>query len=153
MSHYSRPNRPAGYIFSAVFNGVLLWVMNQLLVWKPFFLLDSYAQVLWAINMSLIVQIALNLVLVFFHPRFFHYLAQTVFNLVSIVSLAWIVYVFPVDFSSRLGDWFNLVFRIVLIIGIVGSAIGGITNFVRFLRALFGAEPRREDLDERDGGE
>jgi len=150
MSHNSRPNRPAGYIFSVVVNAVLLWVMNQLPVWKPFFLLDSYELVLWAINMSLIVQIVLNLVLVFFHPRFFHYLAQTVFNLVSIVSVAWIVYVFPVDFSSRLGDWFNVLFRVVLIIAIVGSAIGAITNFVRFLRALFGAEPRRGERD--DGG-
>ena len=153
MSHSSRPNNPGGYVFSAVINAVMLWVMNQLPVWKPFFLLDSYSEVLWAINMSLIVQIILNLVLIFFHPLFFHHLIQTVFSLVSIIALLWIVQVFPLDFSSRLGDWFNLVFRIVLIIGIVGSAIGGITNFVRFLRALFGAEPRREDLDERDGGE
>jgi hypothetical protein len=149
MSRHSRSNHPAGYIFSAVMNGVLLWVMNQLPVWKPFFLLDSYEQVLWAINMSLIVHIALNLVMVFFRPRFFHYLAQTVFNLVSIVSLAWIVYIFPVDFSPRIGDWLNVLFRVVLIIGIVGSAIGVISNFVRFLRALFGAESRRGESGDR----
>jgi hypothetical protein len=147
MSNKSRPNNPGGYIASAVINGVLLWVMNQLPVWKPFFLLDSYSEVLWAVNMSLIVQIVLNLVLVFFHPLFFHYLIQTVISLVSIVSLFWIVQVFPVDFSARLGSWFNTLFRVVLIIGIVGSLIGGITNFVRFLRALFRGEPPREETD------
>jgi hypothetical protein len=118
--------------------------MNQLPVWKPYFLLDSYADVLWAINMSLIVQIVLNLVLVFFHPLFFHYLAQTVISLVSFISLLWIVQVFPLDFSSRPGDWLNLVIRIVLIVGLVGTAIGGITNLVRFFQSLFRGEPRGE---------
>jgi len=150
MSHSSRPNHPSGYIASAVINAVLLWVMNQLPLWKPFFLLDSYLDVLWAINMSLIVQIVLNLVLIFFHPLFFHYLIQTVFSLVSIVSLVWIVQVFPVDFSARLGDWFNTIFRIVLIIGIVGSLIGGITHFVRFLKSLFQGESRREEREDRE---
>ncbi len=147
MSHSSRPNRPSGYIASAVFNGVALWVMNQLPVWKPFFLLDSYADVLWAINMSLIVQIVLNLVLIFFHPLFFHHLIQTVFSLVSIVAMVWILRVFPVNFSVRLGDWANWLFRIVLIVALIGTLIGGITHFVRFIQTLFRAEPRREEQD------
>jgi TRAP-type mannitol/chloroaromatic compound transport system permease small subunit len=150
MSHHSRPNQIGSYIFSAVANGVLLWVMNQLPVWKPWFLLDSYADVLWAINMSLTVQLILNLVLIFFHPLFFHYLIQTVFNLVSIVSLVWFILVFPVDFSARPGDWLNWVFRIVLVVALVGTVIGGITNLVRFFRALFRGEPRREETEERD---
>ena len=113
-------------------------------LWRPFFLLDSYADVLWAINMSLIVQIVLNLVLIFFHPLFFHYLIQTVFNLVSIVALVWIIRIFPVDFTSRLGDWFNTLFRVVLIVALVGTIIGGITNLVKFFRSLFRSEPRGE---------
>jgi len=115
---------------------------------EAFFLLDSYARSV-AINMSLIVQIALNLVLVFFHPRFFHYCPDRLQPGQHRV-LAWIVYVFPVDFSSA-GGRFNLVFRIVLIIGIVGSAIAA--SQLRALPGAFSAEPRREDLDERDGGE
>ncbi len=149
MSHHSRPNAISSYIASAVFSGVFLWVMNQLPVWKPWFLLDSYSEVLWAINMSLTVQIVLNLVLIFFHPLFFHYLIQTVFNLVSIVALVWIIRIFPVDFSAGPGDWLNLVFRIVLIVALVGTTIGGITNLVHFFRTLFrGEPPRREDREE-----
>jgi hypothetical protein len=150
MSHKSRPNTISGYIASAIFSGVLLWVMNQLPAWKPFFLLDSYAEILWAINMSLTVQIVLNLVLIFFHPLFFHYLTQTVFNLVSIVALVWIIRVFPVDFSSRPGEWLNLVFRIVLIVALVGTAIGGIVNLVHFFRSLFRGEPSQEEDQGRD---
>jgi hypothetical protein len=150
MSHSSRPNNPGGYVVSAVLNAVMLWVMNQLPVWKPFFLLDSYLDVLWAINMSLIVQIILNLVLVFFHPLFFHHLTQTVFSLLSFIALLWIVRVFPLDFSSRLGDWFNVLFRVVLIVALVGTLIGGITHFVKFIQALFRGEPRREDREEQD---
>jgi len=150
MSHKSRPNNISGYIASAVFNAVFLWVMNQLPLWKPFFLLDSYADVLWAINMSLTVQLVLNLVLIFFHPLFFHYLIQTVFNLVSIVALVWIIRVFPVDFSSRPGEWLNLVFRIVLYVALLGTAIGGITNLVHFFRSLFQGEPLREEEEKQD---
>jgi hypothetical protein len=150
MSRKSRPNTISGYIASAVFSGVLLWVMNQLPAWKPFFLLDSYSDILWAINMSLTVQIVLNLVLIFFHPLFFHYLIQTVFNLVSIVALVWILRVFPVDFSSCPGEWLNLTFRIVLIVALVGTAIGGVVNLVHFFRSLFRGEPFREEDQERD---
>jgi TRAP-type mannitol/chloroaromatic compound transport system permease small subunit len=150
MSHRSRPNNIGSYIASAVFNGVFLWVMNQLPLWKPWFLLDSYADVLWAINMSLTVQIVLNLVLIFFHPLFFHYLTQAVFSLVSFIALLWIVRVFPLDFSARPGEWLNLVVRIVLIVGLVGTAIGGITNLVHFFRALFRGEPPRSEDEERE---
>jgi hypothetical protein len=150
MSRRSRPNNPGGYVASAVINAALLWVMNQLPVWKPFFLLDSYSEVLWAINMSLIVQIVLNLVLVFFHPLFFNHLAQTVISLVSFISLLWIVRVFPLDFSSNPGDWLNLVIRIVLIVALVGTAIGGITHFVRFFQSLFRGEPPREHDAQRE---
>jgi peptidoglycan biosynthesis protein MviN/MurJ (putative lipid II flippase) len=100
--------------------------------------------------MSLIVQIILNLVLIFFHPLFFHHLTQTVFSLLSFIALLWIVRVFPLDFSSRLGDWFNVLFRVVLIVALVGTLIGGITHFVKFIQALFRGEPRREDREERD---
>lgn len=144
MSKHERPNSPAGYIVSAVLNGVFLWVMHKLPEWKPFFLLPSYDLVLWAIDMSLIVQIALNIVLVFFHPLFFHYLSQAVFSLVGLVASVVILKVFPVDFSHRLGEWANVGFRIVLIVAIVGSAIGVIVNFVRFIKSLFRGEPREE---------
>ena len=56
---------------------------------------------------------------------------------------------FPVDFSSRLGDWFNVLFRVVLIVALVGTLIGGITHFVRYLRRCSGASPR-EEREEQD---
>jgi hypothetical protein len=141
MRDHDPVRTPFGYLVSAAVNGLLLWVVNRLPIWKPFFLLDSYGEVLWALNMSFIVQIVLNIVLIFFHPLFFHYLANVVFSLVSIVSLAVLLQVFPVDFSARLGQWANLAFRIVLIVGLAGSAIGGAVYFVRFLRTLFRREP------------
>jgi hypothetical protein len=133
------PSRtPFGYLVSAAINGVLLWAVNRLPVWNPFFLLqEKYGEVLWALNMMFIVQIALNVVLVFFHPLFFHYLANTIASLVSIVAFSMLLQVFPVDFSARVGPWANTLFRVVVIIALAGSAIGGAVSFVRFLRTLF----------------
>jgi hypothetical protein len=141
MRDHEPVRSPIGYLVSAAIDGALLWVVHRLPFWKPFFLLDSYGEVLWALDMSLIVQIVLNVVLIFFHPLFFHYLANVVFSLVSIVSLSVLLQVFPVDFSARLGHWANTLFRVVLIVGLVGSAIGGAVHFVRFLRTLFRREP------------
>jgi hypothetical protein len=141
MRDHEPDRSPFGYLASAAVNGALLWAVHRLPVWKPFFLLDSYPEVLWALDMSLIVQIVLNLALVFFHPLFFHYLANAVNSLVGIVSLSVLLQVFPVDFSARLGNWANTLFRIVLIVGLVGSAVGGAVNFVRFLRTLFRQKP------------
>ncbi|OHD72918.1 MAG: hypothetical protein A2V99_05230 [Spirochaetes bacterium RBG_16_67_19] len=72
------------------------------------------------------------------------------FSLVSIIALLWIVRVFPLDFSSRLGDWFNILFRVVLIVALVGTLIGGITHFVKFIQALFRGEPQREEREDQD---
>jgi len=51
--------------------------------------------------------------------------------------LSVLLQVFPVDFSARVGHWANTFFRIVLIVGLAGSAIGGAVSFARFLRTLF----------------
>jgi len=134
---------PFGYLVSAAVNGALLWAAHRLLVWKPFFLLDSYPQALWAIDVSLIVQITLNVVLAFFHPLFFHHLAQAALSLVGLLPIAVLLRVFPVDFSVRLGHWANTLFRIVLIVGLAGSVLGGVIHFVRFLRSLFHREALR----------
>jgi hypothetical protein len=38
----------------------------------------------------------------------------------------------------------------VLIVALVGTLIGGITHFVKFIQALFRGEPQREEREDQD---
>lgn len=139
-----RENRMGNYIASLVLGGVFLWVMNALPSWNVPVLLESYARALPAINLSLWVQIAMNIVLIFYHPRFFHHLGQIVIAGFSIFAIATIVTVFPLDFSvivvPRGVPSLNLIARLVLIIALGGTAIGAVVHFFKFLAHLFRGE-------------
>lgn len=42
---------------------------------------------------------------------------------------------FPFDFSF-VGDWLNLIVKIALFIGVIGTGITALVNLVRFFKAL-----------------
>ena len=136
-----RENHPAGYIASILANGAILWVMNALPGWNLPYLLDSYSTVLPAINLSLAVQLSMNLVLIFYHPRFFHHLAQVVTAGFSIYAIAALARVFPLDFSSipmpNGAPGLNLIVRFALFVAIGGLAIGAIVHAFKFLGRIF----------------
>lgn len=139
-----RENRVSGYIVSLVFGGVLLWVMNALPSWNVPFLLDSYSRALPAINLSIWVQIAMNIVLLFYHPHFFHHLSQVVIAGFSIFAIATVAAVFPVDFSAIVlpsaVPSLNLVAQIVLYVALGGTAIGAIVHFFKFFGRIVRGE-------------
>lgn len=139
-----RENRMSSYVASLVFGGALLWVMNALPSWHVPFLLDSYSRALPAINLSLWVQIAMNIVLIFYHPRFFHHLSQVVVAGFSIFAIATIASVFPLDFSSVVlpatAPPLNLIARLALYVALGGTAIGAIVHFFKFFGRIFRGE-------------
>lgn len=131
-------NRSVGsYVVAVVANAVVLWLVNKAPDWNLRFLTDSYPAVLWALNLSILVQLVGNAFLVFFHPRFFHYFAQAVFNVVTVLATVILVSVYPLDFSFLAGI-IDTIVRIVLIIAAVGAAISAIVNLFRAIGSLVG---------------
>ena len=131
------PNRVSNYIPSVIFNAAVLFVVNKLPDWNIAFITADYPDILRAVNMSLIVHIAGNLILIFIHPLLLHHLANTVFSVFSLVA-AWVIFsVFPFDFSAVVGSWLNTVVRICLIVGIAGSGVSIVVNLVRAVIAMF----------------
>ena len=130
-----KPNKRANYIASAIFNLILLWVVNKIPDWNIIFITDKFVAVLWALNLSIAVQIAANFMLIFYNPLFLHYLAETGIALVSLIAVFVLYTVFPFDFSF-VGDWLNLIVKIALLIGVIGTGITAIVNLVRFFKAL-----------------
>ena len=125
----------AGHVVSLGINIAILVVMNRLAHWNLSFLLESYRDVLWAINLSLGVQIGVYAILAVHPSPVFRSIGQVLIGAFSIVALAVILKVFPVDFSVAVGPWLNTVFRVVLIVGIVGSAV----SIVVYLAKMPGA--------------
>jgi hypothetical protein len=121
------------YIFAVIFNIAFLVVVNKL----PVFITDSFPEVLWALNTSIAVSLAGNLILIFFHPRFLHHLLTAVFSVFGILATSVLLSVFPFEFAELVGEWLNILVRIVLIVGIVGSAIGVVVNIVKAVGAVF----------------
>jgi hypothetical protein len=129
--------RMTDYIFAVIFNIAFLVVVNKLPDWNIVFITDSFPEVLWALNTSIAVSLAGNLILIFFHPRFLHHLLTAVFSVFGILATSVLLSVFPFEFAELVGEWLNILVRIVLIVGIVGSAIGVVVNIVKAVGAVF----------------
>jgi hypothetical protein len=129
--------RMTDYIFAVIFNIAFLVVVNKVPDWNIVFITDSFPDVLWALNTSIAVSLAGNLILIFFHPRFLHHLLTAVFSVFGILATSVLLSVFPFEFAELVGEWLNILVRIVLIVGIVGSAIGVVVNIVKAVGAVF----------------
>ena len=129
-------DRSAGtYIAGVAANAIVLFLVNQAADWNLPFLTDGYTAVLWALNLSILVQIAGNAILIFIHPRFLHYLAQAAFNVVSVLAIIILAAVFPFDFSFIAGV-INTITRIALIVGAVATGISAVVNLFRTVGSL-----------------
>ncbi len=137
MARKRESERTVGaYIGSIIALAIMLFLFNKLPDWNLRFITDDYAAVLWALNLSILVQLAGNAFLIFFHPRFVHYLAQTVFNVFSLFALIILTSVFPVDFSSIAGSVGNTIFRVILIVATVATGIGAVVNLFKTIGSL-----------------
>ena len=139
MKQRSRANRMGNYIAAVIVNIILLVVLNKLPDWNFRVLTPSYQDVLWVINLSLGVQVAGNVLLIFFHPLYLHYLGQAVFSAFSVFAVLRIYQVFPFDLTGVIGaiGWFETFLKVLIMVVFIATVIGGSINFFRFLRSVF----------------
>jgi hypothetical protein len=133
---------------SAVGNLIALVLVNSVLWWRQYtagVILDTWVDVLWAVNLSLIVQIAGNIVLSFYRPARFYSVVQAIHAAAGLVSIIVFYVVFPLDFSHAGVGWVNTLVKAFLIAGMVGTSIGLIVHFVRAASGLRYAERRQTD--------
>ena len=127
-----------GYVLAALINVALVYVVHNLLAWEvaPFLTAD-FEEVVPIVTVSLIATAVFNLIYVFYDPRWFRSLSQIGLLGISIAATARMYQVFPFDFSTYEFDWATLA-RVVMIIAIVGAAVGIVTEFVKLARAVGG---------------
>jgi hypothetical protein len=135
----SRPSlasRRFGYLLAATINAVILYLVNGRPGWQSLdFLTGDTTRVLWLFNLSLVVGIAVNLVYAGYDPPWLTAAGNLVTTAIGIIVLARFWQVFPFDFGDSSFDWAMLI-RVLLVIGIVGAAIGVMAHTVALIRAV-----------------
>lgn len=136
----ARPNKVSHYIGGIIGNAILLIILNLLPNWNLSFITEEFPDVLWAINLSLGVQIFGYFVLIFIHPLFLHHLANVVFSAVSLIPIYVLYVVYPLDFTGLGLAWVDKLFKIILIVAFVATVIAVIVHLIKGIRALLGLE-------------
>ncbi|HEX6485922.1 MAG TPA: hypothetical protein VF012_04380 [Nocardioidaceae bacterium] len=126
--------RRTGYVFSILINAALLFGINVWPGWDILpFLSDDFTKVVGLVNVSLWVSLAVQVVYLFHDAKPVKPLLDVVTLAVSIVVGIRMWQVFPFDFGDQTFDW-ELLFRILLGVGIVGMGIAIIVNLVSAFR-------------------
>lgn len=119
---------------ATIANAVFAIALNMVPLWRQYtrgVVLEDFVQILWAANISVLVQIAGNLSLIFYRPPRFAALVQLLGTAAGMLSIIVFYVVFPLDFAQIGLAWINAAMKIVLIVGMAGSAIGLIVQTVQ----------------------
>ncbi len=132
-----KEKRTGDFAGAVIGNIIMLVFMNTVLLWRQHthgVILESWANVLWAADISLGAQIVGNLLLCFFRPQWFSALMRAAFSATGLMSIIVFYVVFPLDFSLLVGAWLNTLLKVLMMIGMAGTLIGLVVELARFLR-------------------
>lgn len=123
-----------GYVGPFLINAAIYYLANNRPGWQalPFLTADT-VQVLALFNASLIAGMVVNLVFVLHDAPWLKALGNLVTTSISLAVSIRMWQVFPFAFGNSAFDW-ALLARAVLVLAIVGSAIGIVAALVSFVR-------------------
>jgi hypothetical protein len=133
-----------GFLGSVIWTLAVLVAVNTAMFWRHWtqgVVLTTWTRALWAMNASLGVQLVGNVLLTPYHPGWFYELMQAVFGAASLLVTIVFLVVFPLDFSVIGAAWANTMVRVLVILGIGGSALTFIIHLVRFISAGTRGDP------------
>jgi hypothetical protein len=126
--------RRFGYTLAVLINLAILYIINVFPGWDAVpFLTDATPRVLVLLNVSLLAGIAANAVYVATDGPWVKALGELTTTTIGLAVLIRAWQVFPVDFGTSSVDW-GLVLRVVLAVGLVGTAVALIAQAVTLTR-------------------
>jgi hypothetical protein len=133
-TRFSTENRRFGYAVAVGVNVVLVLVINNIQEWGVAPLLTAeFGELLWLINLSLGVSIAVNLVYMAYDDVWFKAATQIIVNGIWVVVAVVAFQIYPFDFSVYAFNW-DLLASFMIGVAIIGSVNGVITETVKLLR-------------------
>lgn len=123
----------AGYVVTIILNLILLYVVHSIPRWNLSFITAAYPQVIWAFDLSIGATIAANLTYLAYDRPWYMHLTRAILAVLGLIVLIVLFSVFPFDFGAPALD--TLV-RVLLVLGMVGTAIGLVVEAVQFGRTI-----------------
>lgn len=108
------------YFVAIIFNLIFLYIVNNLLNWHVYFVLNTFNDVLWIINLSVIATIIGNVLLLLYSPERFRHVMKIILNIFAFVAVYFVYVVFPFNFYNSFYNW---AFGILLILAMIGIII------------------------------
>jgi hypothetical protein len=112
--------RRSGFIGSIVVNAILLYAAHHVLDWQIDWIMPSWSDVLWAVDLTLETSIVVNALYLVVDARWFRSLAGAVSCAVAVLATWWVYVIYPFDFGSAAT---NDLVRFALVLLIVATTI------------------------------
>jgi hypothetical protein len=130
--------RRAGYVIAVFINATLLYLVNVWPGWQAVsFLTEDTRQVLGLVNLSLAAGVVANMVYLVHDAPWLKLPGDLITTGIGLAALVRVWQVFPLDFRGWSFDW-SFLAHFLLVVGIVGAAIGILVEFVLLLRQIAG---------------
>jgi hypothetical protein len=123
--------RKIGYLVAVLVNGAMLVVVNVRPGWRELsFLTESFVDILWLINLSMVAGAVVNAVYLWYDPAWFKSVCQVGVSAIGLTAAIRMLRVFPSDFSAYSFDWAALT-RLLLVLAVFGSVVAITVEIVR----------------------
>jgi len=122
--------RRSGYVISACIDTAILYTMNHLLEWGVPLVTPEFSDVLWAVNLSLITAIIINMTFVAYDAASWRWLGQAAMDATATLSAYALYLVFPFDLPST---WISSIFSLLLLLLTISLAISSVVHVSRGL--------------------
>ncbi len=135
--------RRFGYVVAILVNAAMLYAVNAWPGWEevPVLTTDTEQVIGW-VTASIVTSLVANAIYLVRDPPWLRSLGDVITTSVGLGALVKVWQVFPFDVASDSSGW-GLVARILLVVAIVGSAIGIVTGLVGFVKAVSAAPAPR----------
>ena len=133
--------RRFGYVLAAAVITSTWLMVNVWPGWEVVpFLTQRTGDIVWAVNLSLFCGLVANLAYIAYDPVGFKTLGDLITTTVGLVPAVLLWRVFPFDFSGYSFDW-AVVVRVVLMVGIIGGALGILVQIGMLVRLTIAGGP------------
>lgn len=120
------------YVFSIVINLILLYVVNNLIYWNLSFISPNFTDVLWALNLTLVVTIIANVMFILYHKSWFKHATKVVMNITALIAAYTLLTVFPFIINQSL---IVLGLKILIILGIIAAIVAIIIEIFKLIQS------------------
>ncbi|NND01671.1 MAG: hypothetical protein HKN91_02695 [Acidimicrobiia bacterium] len=134
MAQIDRSARRFGYTIAAIANGVMIWVVHNVLAWNIFgWITNDFSELLPWLTVSFVAGVMLNLIYVWDDAVPIKSPGQILSSVIGFVVTTQTLTIFPFDFTGYDFD-FSIAIRIVLWISMIGIVIGVIAEATKLAK-------------------